>query len=230
LSPQPVVLEHVPQVPPHPSSPHVLPSHCGEHASAAASGCVTSGGTLASTPPSSTAVEDQHPTHTTTAAKTRARIDRDYQPIGAAVLPTHQLEGRHPTSIVCDSMTDEMSLQSTIDALAKDFAAKVIHALRRASLDDVSRAPRQAAGPSKPAAAKKRIRRSPAELQRLADHLVAIVMKHPNGIRAEDLKRAFGVKPGNVGAKVFTRPLAVALQAKKIAKRGQRRKTTYHAR
>jgi len=116
-----------------------------------------------------------------------------------------------------------MTLQSTIEALTKDFATKLLHALRHASLDDLSSAK------SKPKAKGKRIRRSPQELQRLADHLVAIVMKHPDGIRAEDLKRAFGVKAGNVGAKVFTKPLAFALESKKLAKRGQRRMTTYHA-
>ena len=118
-----------------------------------------------------------------------------------------------------------MTLQSTIEALTKDFATKLLHALRHASLDDLS----QSRSPAKVKAKGKRIRRSPQELQRLADHLVAIVMKHPDGIRAEDLKRAFGVKAGNVGAKVFTKPLAFALASKKLAKRGQRRMTTYHA-
>jgi hypothetical protein len=115
-----------------------------------------------------------------------------------------------------------MPLRSTIEELTRDFTGKVLHALRNASLDELSS--------QKPAPKPKRYRRSLQELHRLADHLAAIVRKHPNGIRAEDLKRAFGVKPGNVGAKVFTRPLAVALQTKKIAKRGQRRMTTYHAR
>jgi len=102
-----------------------------------------------------------------------------------------------------------------------------LHALRSASLGDLT----GAHGPVRATKGKgKRIRRSPEELQRLADHLVALVMKHPNGIRAEDLKRAFGVKPGNVGAKVFTKPLAFALESKRITKRGRRRMTTYHAR
>jgi hypothetical protein len=120
-------------------------------------------------------------------------------------------------------MSDAVPLRSTIEELTRDLATKLIQAIRRASLDELS-SPR-----GKPAKAK-RHRRSPAELERLANHLVALVKKHPNGIRAEDLKRAFGVKPGNVGAKVFTRPLATALQSKKIIKRGARRNTTYHAR
>ena len=52
--------------------------------------------------------------------------------------------------------------------------------------------------------------------------------QHANGIRAEDLKRAMGVKPGNVGAKKFTKPLSFALAAKKITKREHRRATTYY--
>jgi hypothetical protein len=121
-------------------------------------------------------------------------------------------------------------LQSAIEALAKEFTSKILHALRSASIEELSphaRAPKSTS--SSPAKKAKRIRRSPAELHRLADQLVSIVKKHPNGIRAEDLKRAFGVKPGNVGAKVFTKPLAFALHAKKLTKHGQRRNTTYHA-
>jgi hypothetical protein len=64
------------------------------------------------------------------------------------------------------------------------------------------------------------VRRSPAQLQKLADQLVAVVKAHPRGINAEDIKTKMGIKHGNVGAKVFTKPLGVALASKKIRKSG----------
>ena len=75
----------------------------------------------------------------------------------------------------------------------------------------------------------KRIRRSPLELQKLANLIVAIVKDHPTGVNAEDIKTRMGIKHGNVGAKVFTKPLAVALASKRIRKTGTRRGTRYFA-
>jgi len=127
------------------------------------------------------------------------------------------------------------TLHDTIDALAEEFARRLLRALRSASLDELAEvtgsptSAKTSRGPaSRPPGAKRR-RRSPEELRRLADYLVTLVMKKPKGIRAEDLKRAMGVPPGNVGAKAFTKPLSVALASKRIKKRGARRWTTYHA-
>ena len=132
-----------------------------------------------------------------------------------------------------------MRLHATINELASQISHDLVRALRGASLDDIiaetsrshvrhqTRSP-QAAG-TRPKNGK-RTRRSADQLQQLANHIIALVLKHPKGIKAEELKRAMGVAPGNVGAKVFTKPLAVALASKKISKRGKRRATVYTAR
>jgi len=133
-----------------------------------------------------------------------------------------------------------MTLHATLNALASQFAHDLLRALRAASLDDIiAETSTEHVKSARPQSTKvvgarakngKRIRRSPVQLQVLADHIVALVLKHPKGIRAEELKRAMGVAPGNVGAKVFTKPLAVALASKRISKRGNRRATIYAAR
>ncbi|HEY1959330.1 MAG TPA: hypothetical protein VGH28_27145 [Polyangiaceae bacterium] len=116
------------------------------------------------------------------------------------------------------------TLHQTINALAEKFAHDLVRAMRGASLDEIvgetSAAHRRSS---------KRIRRSPEELQKLADKIVGLVAKHVDGIRAEELKRMMGVGPGNVGAKVFTKPLGIALASKKIRKKGARRATRYFA-
>ncbi len=133
-----------------------------------------------------------------------------------------------------------MSLHATINELASKFAHDLLRALRAASLDELVRetAPghvrASSASSHTPRAPQrksggKRIRRSPEELNEYANRIVALVAKHPKGIRAEDLKRALGIPPGNIGAKVFTKPLAFALASKKLTKRGARRATTYFA-
>jgi hypothetical protein len=82
-------------------------------------------------------------------------------------------------------------------------------------------------GPNK--STHKRIRRSPLQLEKLANLIVAIVKDHPKGVNAEAIKTRMGIKHGNVGAKVFTKPLGVALASKRIRKTGTRRGTTYFA-
>jgi hypothetical protein len=122
------------------------------------------------------------------------------------------------------------NIEATIANLASEFVARILSALREASLGDLETTPQRTRATDAPVSgARKRIRRSPAELQALADKIVAVVKRHPKGIKAEELKRAMGVKPGNIGAKVFTKPLALALASKRITKRGHRRATTYHA-
>jgi len=129
------------------------------------------------------------------------------------------------------------NLQDTLEALANDFVRDVVLAIRRASLEDLSvltggapSASRAVASARRaPRSSGKRIRRSPAELEAFAEKIVAEVKRHKGGMLAEDLKRAMGVPAGNVGAKVFTIPLGVALDSGKIKKRGSRRATTYFA-
>ena len=129
-----------------------------------------------------------------------------------------------------------MTLHATINELASNFAHDLLRALRGASLEEIisetsghgARLARGGGGPIPFRAKKgKRIRRSPEQLQKVAEQIVAIVKAHPKGINAEAIKAKMGIKSGNVGAKVFTKPLGVALASKKITKRGNRRSTMY---
>jgi hypothetical protein len=138
------------------------------------------------------------------------------------------------------------NLRTTISRLANDFAQEVLDAIRRASLDDIldetgrggSRRAFAAAaldeaglrrrGPGRPPGRGRggRLRRRSADdLAKLADEIVDLLEKHPEGLRAEQIRDAL-----NVQAKELPRPLADALSARKISKKGQKRATTYFSR
>lgn len=68
-------------------------------------------------------------------------------------------------------------------------------------------------------------RRSPEDLAKVVDQIVAVLEKHPDGLRAEEIREAIGVS-----AKELPRPLGDALDGKRITKKGQKRATTYFAR
>lgn len=68
-------------------------------------------------------------------------------------------------------------------------------------------------------------RRSPEDLAKVVDQIVAVLDKHPDGLRAEEIREAIGVS-----AKELPRPLGDALDGKRITKKGQKRATTYFAR
>ncbi len=65
-------------------------------------------------------------------------------------------------------------------------------------------------------------RRSPADIARIVDAIVALLQTAPEGLRAEEIRKELWVE-----AKDLPRPLAEALKVKKIQKRGQKRATTY---
>ena len=139
-------------------------------------------------------------------------------------------------------------LKTVIAQLASNLAAEVVAAVRQMSLAELAglgdKARRRGGGPRKvrarggvehpnktPTGKRRRARhrRSPEQLKRVADEIVAIVKAHPKGINAEAIKTEMGIKHGNVGAKVFTRPLSVALASKRITKKGKKRATIYFA-
>ncbi|MBX3263270.1 MAG: hypothetical protein KF782_26595 [Labilithrix sp.] len=130
------------------------------------------------------------------------------------------------------------NLKSTIEGLARDFATSIIHALRAASIDeltDVSDAGRRGRGARAASAVvevagRKRGRggrlgrRSPADIAQVVDEIVALLEKNPEGLRAEQIREALACQ-----AKELPRPLADALAAGRISKSGQKRATTYFA-
>ena len=122
------------------------------------------------------------------------------------------------------------------------FASQLMAALKTASLSDLaSEAASQAGGkrgpgrPAKGAAAKapsagpvgkggKRRRRSAADLAETVESIVKLLKTNTKGLRAEQIRAKLGL-----ARKEIPRPIAAALEAKKITKKGQKRATTYFA-
>jgi hypothetical protein len=140
------------------------------------------------------------------------------------------------------------NLRNTIEALASQFAASILGALRSASIDELvdvagtGGAPRR--GPGRPRAADRdgadvaatsaprrrpgrggRLgRRSAGDITRMIESIVSVLSKAASGLRAEQIREALGVE-----AKELPRPLAEAIAGGLITKTGQKRATTYFA-
>lgn len=151
-----------------------------------------------------------------------------------------------------------MSLQKSIQALADTFAQSVVKAIRTATLDDVLaegarfRGPQSAAsarpakrGPGRPAKkiaggggqpdplhhAKPKTgkggrlaRRSPEDIEKVIGSIVGVLAKAKDGLRSEQLQKTLKLDKREISG-----PLAQALAAKKITKKGEKRATTYFA-
>jgi hypothetical protein len=113
----------------------------------------------------------------------------------------------------------------------------VLEALRNVSLEDLlaeatapsraARVPRRSVEPTASTPRKRGgrlARRSPADIARLVDRIVALLAQHPKGLRSEEIRAKLGL-----AAKEMPRPLADALAAHRIVRRGQKRATTYLA-
>jgi hypothetical protein len=137
------------------------------------------------------------------------------------------------------------SLRSTLTALAENFAASVLEAMRAASLDDLlsesgARGGRAADRPAAvgahddeenvpPARARRpapgRPPRGPAEdLQKTLDLLSKLLKSHPKGLRAEEIQQMLGIS-----ARGTSRLLKQGLATKKLASKGTKKATTYLA-
>lgn len=136
-----------------------------------------------------------------------------------------------------------MPINDDIRALVSKFSSDVERLIRSAAVEAVTAALAPAAAKvattprTKPVVAAKaagkptarpakaaravRVRRSPEQLQKAADAIVAHVKAHP-GQGAEQIKKALSIKPAD-----WQRPLAVALESKAIVASGERRSTTY---
>ncbi len=127
------------------------------------------------------------------------------------------------------------NLRSTLESLAARFADNVIDALRSASLDEItgvgsssSRArPRSSPPAAGEAVPRKRAggrlaRRTADDIQAMMQKIVDLVGKHPDGLRAEQIRAAL-----DVDAKELPRPLAEAVTSGALTRSGQKRATTY---
>ena len=137
-----------------------------------------------------------------------------------------------------------MNLRSTIDQLAKTFAEGVLSALREASLEDLlaskggppttsansatpkATRPRQAAAERKPLnmGAAAPAREKGAGPKEHAGDVLAELVKHPGGMRSEQLQKAL-----NLTKLQLVPVLTWALSEGRITKTGEKRGTTYKA-
>src|ERR1700677_4600497 len=128
------------------------------------------------------------------------------------------------------------NLNSSIQSLAETFAAGVIQAIRASSLEDIlAESPAAKRGPGRPpsnggparparSSSGRLPRRTEKDIAAVADTIVALVKQHKEGLRAEQIRAKLGI-----AKKEWARPLGLALESKKLAKKGEKRATTYFA-
>ena len=132
-----------------------------------------------------------------------------------------------------------MSLRTNLESLASDFASAVLNAIRGASLEELladsgsgarrgpGRPPKSSAGPAASAAPRARksgrlARRSPEQIAKALDQVVALVKGKKDGLRAEQIRDALKMQ-----SKELPRVLQEGLAKKKLKSKGQKRATTY---
>jgi len=139
------------------------------------------------------------------------------------------------------------SLQSKLTELAQAFAGSVLAAVRSVSLDELlagthrgarsethvgngAKAPVEEAAPKRPARARaasptgRLPRRSADDIAAALDQVIALVKKHREGLRAEQIRTELRMQ-----AKEMPRVLKEGLAKKKLKAKGQKRATTYTA-
>jgi hypothetical protein len=130
------------------------------------------------------------------------------------------------------------TLRTTIADLATTFAIAVTRAIRGASLDDIlamtgAEAPARP-GPGRPrgpAAARPKktkgarlARRSPEDIEKALELVVALLKSTKNGLRSEQIQKHLGVQKEEL-----PRVLKEGLATKALKSKGQKRSTTYIA-
>jgi hypothetical protein len=126
------------------------------------------------------------------------------------------------------------TLRSTLNALVTNLASDIVDVIRSSSLDELlgergpGRPPTSISnGASKPSRTRKsgRLpRRSAEEIAAALDQIVALVRKHDDGLRAEQIRVKLGMQ-----VKEMPRLLKEGLATKKLKAKGQKRATTYTA-
>ena len=145
------------------------------------------------------------------------------------------------------------TLQSQLDSLARSFAEQIVHAIRGASIHELSSgggatagngrsadrptafassgAARRAVSKATPTPAPKAARangrlprRSADEIQEMLGKVIGLVKKHKGGLRAEEIRANLGMLP-----KEMPRILKEGVATKKLSTKGQKRATTYFA-
>jgi hypothetical protein len=131
-----------------------------------------------------------------------------------------------------------MSLRSSLSTLADSFANDVLQAIRGASLEeflgDAGGGSRRGPGrPAKTSAAPRArksgrlARRSPEQIAKALDQVIALVKGKKDGLRAEQIKKALGMDRREVPR--VLQVLQEGLSTKKLKSKGRKRATTYTA-
>ena len=131
-----------------------------------------------------------------------------------------------------------MAIQPTLQALASKFADDVMSAIRSAPVSELlgEEAParprthatngvsaKKPAAKAKPVEANGRLaRRGPEEIEKTVGSILGLLAKNPAGMRSEQIRAALSME-----AKEMPRPLAAAIESKRVTTKGQKRATTY---
>jgi hypothetical protein len=133
------------------------------------------------------------------------------------------------------------SLRSNIQAAAAVFTSSVLEAIRGASLEELLAESGASGrrGPGRPSRFESLAlpvrsarttrtgrlkRRSPDDIAKALDRVVALVKKHKSGLRAEQIREQLKMQ-----SKEMPRVLKDGLAKKKLKSKGQKRATTYMA-
>jgi len=122
------------------------------------------------------------------------------------------------------------SLRSRLGDLASAFAASVVDAIRSSSVEELfAQSLGGRPGPSRGAPESRRRagrlpRRSGEDIASVIEQIVELLLQHPKGLRAEEIRASLDLEP-----KEMPRPLREGLEAGRLTKVGQKRATTYHA-
>jgi hypothetical protein len=131
------------------------------------------------------------------------------------------------------------TLRSSLNDLANSFASSVLDAIRGASLEELlgeagggarrgpGRPPKSTAAPTASATPRARrsgrlARRSPDQIAKALDQVIALVKTKKDGLRAEQIRAALKMQ-----SKEMPRVLQEGLAKKKLKAKGQKRATTY---
>jgi hypothetical protein len=131
------------------------------------------------------------------------------------------------------------TLRSSLKDLASSFASSVLDAIRGASLEELlgeagggarrgpGRPPKSTAGATASTTPRGRkpgrlARRSPEQIAKALDQVIALVKSKKDGLRAEQIRAALKMQ-----SKEMPRVLQEGLAKKKLKAKGQKRATTY---
>ncbi len=95
---------------------------------------------------------------------------------------------------------------------------------KRAAAPKAAKAAKAKAAPKAKAKSGRLPRRSPEEIAQGVDAIVALLKKHPDGKRSEEIKKALGLD-----VREMPRLLHTGLEAKKLKSKGEKRATVYFA-